>query len=261
VRTALLQADLVWEDHETNRRRFAERLWAAAGAGAELVLLPEMFPTGFSMAADEVAEPADGPTVQWMCEQAATHGLHLAGSIATAAADGGLPTNRLVLVGPDGVVGTYDKAHPFGYSGEDRHYAAGTAPLTAEVRGVRVTATICYDLRFTESYWPHAEGTDLYVVVANWPRTRREHWTTLVRARAIENQAYVAAVNRVGTDGNDLSYAGDSMVVDPMGQVLAHAAEVETLLLVDVDPAEVAATRERLPFMRDRRALEGPAVG
>jgi predicted amidohydrolase len=254
MRIAAIQADLVWEDHETNRRRFAERLWAAAGAGAGLVLLPEMFPTGFSMDTDLVAEDADGDTVRWMVEQAATHGVHLAGSMATRPPEGGgLPTNRLVLAGPGGVVGTYDKIHPFSYSGEHERYAAGRSFLTVDVAGVRTTCFVCYDLRFADEFWATAADTDLYVVVASWPRPRREHWTTLLRARAIENQAYVAAVNRVGTDGNDLSYAGDSMIIDPMGNVLASAAEGETILLADVDPDEVVRVRARFPFMADRR--------
>lgn len=252
MRIAAIQADLQWEDHETNRRRFAERMWAAAGAGAGLVLLPEMFPTGFSMNAATIAEPPDGTTVQWLVDQAATHGLHIAGSLAVSVGDG-LASNRLVLAGPDGVVGHYDKLHPFGYSGEHEHYQAGADFFTTDVGGLRTTFFICYDLRFADEFWSNAAETDLYVVVANWPRARREHWQTLLRARAIENQAYVAAVNRVGTDGNDLSYAGDSVIIDPMGNVLAAASEGETIVLADVEPDEVARVRARFPFMADRR--------
>ena len=253
MRIALVQADLEWEDHETNRRALSDRMWAAGGAGAGLVLLPEMFPTGFSMAAEEIAEGPDGETVSWMVDQASTHGLHVAGSMATRHPDGGLPTNRLVVAGPDGVVGTYDKIHPFTYSGEHEHYGAGTDFLTVEIGGLRVTTFVCYDLRFADEFWATAAETDLYVVVANWPAARRHHWRSLLVARAIENQAYVAAVNRVGTDGNGLDYAGDSMVVDPMGNVLAAAAEQPTLVLADVDAEVVANTRERFPFLRDRR--------
>ena len=259
MRIAAIQADLEWEDHETNRRRFVDRLWAAAGAGAGLVILPEMFPTGFSMNSTEIAEPADGTTVEWMIDQASTHDIHLAGSMATAvegdAVEGevALPTNRLVLAGPDGLIGFYDKIHPFSYGGEHEHYGAGDSFLTATIGGLRTTFFICYDLRFADEFWTTAADTDLYVVVANWPRARREHWTTLLRARAIENQAYVAAVNRVGSDGNDLSYAGDSMIISPMGDVLASAAEVDTVLLADVDAAEVTRVRKRFPFMDDRR--------
>lgn len=251
MRVAAIQADLVWEDHETNRRRFADRLWAAAGAGAGLVLLPEMFPTGFSMASHEIAEDADGATVRWMTDQAVTHGLYLAGSMATAGDP--LPTNRLVLAGPGGVAGHYDKIHPFSYSREHEHYQPGSDFLTVDIEGVRTTFFTCYDLRFADEFWATAAGTDLYVVVANWPRTRREHWQILLRARAIENQAYVAAVNRVGTDGNDLDYAGDSAVIDPMGKVLASASETETIVLADVDADEVTRVRKRFPFMADRR--------
>lgn len=253
MRIAAIQADLEWEDHETNRRRFADRMWAAAGAGAGLVLLPEMFPTGFSMASAEIAEEPDGTTVQWMVDQASTHGVHVAGSLAVDPGDGGLPVNRLVLAGPDGVVGTYDKIHPFSYGREHEHYRGGSTFLTADVGGLRTTFFVCYDLRFADEFWATAADTDLYVVVANWPRTRRHHWQTLLQARAIENQAYVAAVNRVGTDGNDLDHAGDSVVISPMGDVLASASEVETILLADVEADEVARVRERFPFMRDRR--------
>ncbi len=252
MRIAAIQSDIEWEDHETNRRRYSDRLWAAAGAGANLVLLPEMFPTGFSMAAEEIAEPADGTSVAWMVDQASTHDVHLAGSMATLQ-EGGKPTNRLVLAGPDGVVGHYDKIHPFTYSREGDHYDGGSSFLTAQVGGLRTTFFICYDLRFADEFWATAADTDLYVVVANWPRTRRHHWQTLLTARAIENQAYVAAVNRVGTDGNDLDYAGDSMIIDPMGNVLASASEGETILMADVDAAEVERVRTRFPFMADRR--------
>ncbi len=252
MRIAALQSELVWEDHETNRRRFAEKLWAAAGAGAGLVLLPEMFPTGFSMDAERIAEPADGDTVRWMVDQASTHGLVLAGSMETSSA-GPLPTNRLVVAVPDGVLGSYDKIHPFSYSGEDRHYGRGADFLTVDVGGLRTTCFVCYDLRFADEFWATAADTDLYVVVANWPRARREHWQVLLRARAIENQAYVAAVNRVGTDGNDLDYAGDSMIIDPSGNLLATASEGEAMLLADVDPEEVERVRKRFPFMADRR--------
>lgn len=252
MRIAAIQAHLEWEDHETNRRRFADRMWAAAGAGAGLVLLPEMFPTGFSMASSEIAEEPDGTTVQWLVDQASTHGVHVAGSMATTSAEG-LPTNRLIVAGPDGVVGHYDKIHPFGYGEEDQHYQAGSSFLTVDIGGLRTTFFVCYDLRFADEFWATAAATDLYVVVANWPRARRHHWQTLLRARAIENQAYVAAVNRVGTDGNDLDYAGDSTVIDPMGNVLASASEVETILLADVEADEVARVRARFPFMADRR--------
>jgi predicted amidohydrolase len=160
-----------------------------------------------------------------------------------------------VLAGPDGVVHRYDKIHPFTYSGEHEHYSAGSERVTVTVDGVALSPFVCYDLRFADELWDLAPRTDLYVVVANWPESRRLHWQVLLRARAIENQAYVLGVNRVGTGGR-LAYAGDSCVIDPLGDVLAYAAGGETLVLADVDPDVVRATRKRFPFLADRRTRE-----
>ncbi|HVM21564.1 MAG TPA: nitrilase-related carbon-nitrogen hydrolase, partial [Egibacteraceae bacterium] len=146
----------------------------------------------------------------------------------------------------------YRKIHPFTYSGEHEHFAAGESFVTVDIDGVRITPFICYDLRFADEFWATASRTDCYVVPANWPDTRRHHWSTLLQARAIENQAYVVGCNRVG-DGGKLRYTGDSRIVDPMGRTLAAGAEAETLLLADVNPAVVAQTRERFPFAQDRR--------
>ena len=251
MKLAAVQHDIVWEDPQANFARLKPMIEAAAAGGARLVLLSEMFATGFSMAADRIAEPPDGPSAAFLAEQAAAHGVFVGGSVPERAAPGERPANVLVLAGPDGVVTRYAKIHPFSYGGEHEVYRAGTEVVTIEVDGVRVTPFVCYDLRFADRFWATAISTDLYVVVANWPAARRMHWQTLLRARAIENQAYVAGVNRVG-EGGGLAYAGDSTVVDPMGEVLAGAAEVETVLLAEVDPAVVTGVRERFPFLRDR---------
>ena len=253
MRVAGIQADILWEDPAANHARYAERIAHAAGAGADLVLLPEMFATGFSMAAERIAQDPDGPSTRFLLESAERHGIHVAGSIALRTPDLPRPTNTLVIAGPDGLVDSYAKVHPFSYSGEDKHYSAGPGLVTTSIAGVRVTWFVCYDLRFADEFWQTAERTDLYVVVANWPRARRRHWSALLTARAIENQAYVAAVNRVGTDGNDLEYSGDSAIIDPLGYSLATAAQTETIVLADVDPAEVTRVRRRFPFMADRR--------
>jgi len=163
------------------------------------------------------------------------------------------PVNRLVIAGPNGELHRYDKIHPFSFAGEHDHYAAGSSFLTVDVEGVRVTGFVCYDLRFADEWWAVARDTDCYAVVANWPASRRHHWRSLLMARAIENQAYVVGVNRVGVDGNGLEYAGDSMVIDPMGEVLASGAGGETIVLADVDSSVVADVRARLPFLADRR--------
>jgi predicted amidohydrolase len=211
-----------------------------------------MFPTGFSMEPERVAEPEGGPTTEFLRTQAAELNVWLTGSVPTRPADGGRPVNRLLLAGPGGELRHYDKIHPFSYSGEHERYAAGGERVTFDVEGVRVTPFVCYDLRFADEFWAMAQGTDCYVVVANWPSSRRAHWQALLVARAIENQAYVVGVNRVG-EGGGLHYSGDSRIIDPLGEILAAGAGGETILLADVDPVVVAETRKRYPFLADRR--------
>jgi predicted amidohydrolase len=253
VKVAGVQHDVVWEDRTATLARLEPQLAAAAGLGARLVVLTEMFPVGFSMEPERMAEAEDGPSTAFLRSQAAALGVWLAGSIPIHPSGGGRPVNRFILAGPGGELEHYDKLHPFSYSGEHEHYAAGTGRVTFTVEGVRVTPFVCYDLRFADEFWAEAPGTDCYVVVANWPAARRAHWQALLVARAIENQAYVVGVNRVG-EGGGLSYAGDSRIVDPLGEVLAAGAGGETILLADVDPAVVAETRKRYPFLADRRA-------
>lgn len=252
LRVAVIQHDIVWESRDESLAHLEPKIASAAAAGARLIVLSEMFAVGFSMNVAVTAEPADGPTTQWLCDQARRHDTWVGGTVPVRVEGAPLPFNTFVLAGPAGELHSYQKIHPFTYGGERAAFDAGTDVLTVDVDGVRVTPFICYDLRFADLFWEAAADTDLYVVSANWPETRRRHWTTLLSARAIENQAYVAGCNRVGAGGN-LTYVGDSAVVSPMGDVLAYAAEVETTLLVDVDPGRVAEIRERLPFLPDRR--------
>jgi predicted amidohydrolase len=250
MRVAAVQHDICWEDRDATLARLEPRVAAAAAGGARLVVLTEMFAVGFSMAPERVAEPEGGPTEVWLVEQAAAHDVWLAGSIPQTS--GGRPRNVLVLAGPDGTVHRYAKVHPFTYSGEHEHYDAGTELVTVEVDGVRVSLFVCYDLRFADELWGLAAATDLYVVVANWPAKRRHHWRSLLVARAIENQAYVVGCNRVGT-GDGIDYAGDSCIVDPLGEAMWAEPSVEATLTAEVDPEVVAQVRERFPFLRDRR--------
>lgn len=253
MRFGVVQHDIVWEDRAANFARLAPLVARAAGAGAEFVLLSETFSTGFSMTPG-IGEPEGGPSAQFLVEQAATHGVWVAGSCPEVAPDGDLPYNSFVLAGPDGTVHRYRKLHPFTHGGEHERFRAGEKPVTVEVGGLRVTPFVCYDLRFADVFWHAALDTDVYLVTANWPAARRLHWQTLLQARAIENQAYVVGCNRVGTAGDGTGHAGDSRIVSPMGELLATAAGVETVLVADVDPAEVTATRGRLRFLADRRA-------
>ncbi len=252
MRIAALQCDIAWEDPQANFERLRPWIEVAADAGARLLALPEMYACGFSMATERIAEPPGGPSSLFLCEEASHRGLWLAGSVPEQPPGAQRPYNTLLLAGPQGELYRYRKIHPFSYAGEHQYYHAGEDFLTVEVGGLRITPFICYDLRFADEFWATARDTDLYLVVANWPETRSHHWTTLLAARAIENQAYVVGVNRVGSAGS-LRYTGDSRILDPMGRPLATASGQETLLLADVDVETVRRVRAELPFLADRR--------
>ncbi len=209
-----------------------------------------MFSTGFSMNAERIAQPPGGPSESFLREQAKSHNLWIVASLPETGEPS--PRNMALVVSPDGAVTRYAKIHPFSYSGEHNHYTAGDRVVTVTIDGVRVTPFVCYDLRFPEPFRLAASETDLFTVVANWPEERREHWRLLLRARAVENQAYVAGVNRVGWGGR-LHYAGDSAAISPMGETLAEAGEREQILSFDVEPSKVAEARARFPFLNDRR--------
>jgi predicted amidohydrolase len=253
VRLAAIQHDIEWESPAANLARLSSLVDAAADEGAQMVVLTEMFSTGFSMAPERTAEAHDGPSVAFLVDRAAATGAWVAASIPLNMPGVDRPQNVLTLAGPGGELHRYAKIHPFSYSGEDNHSRAGESFLTVEVHGVRCTFFVCYDLRFADEFWATAATTDCYIVPANWPAARRAHWMTLLCARSIENQAYVVGVNRVG-EGDGLAYAGDSRIFTPLGEVLASAEDREVSLFADIDPAVVADTRARFPFMADRRA-------
>jgi len=254
VKVAAIQHDIAWEAPEENFARLAPRIGEAAAAGAALVLLSEMYATGFSMATERVGEAIDGPSTRFLVEQASAHRVWVGGTLPERSAAEDRPANVFVLAGPDGAVHRYAKIHPFTYGREHEHYAAGTTTCTVPVDDLRASLFVCYDLRFADSFWAVAPGTDVYLVPANWPAARRRHWQALLVARAIENQAYVVGVNRVGADGNGLDYAGDTVVIDPLGEIVAAAPEgEEAVVLADLDPAEVRRVRARFPFLADRR--------
>ena len=252
MRVAAVQHDIVWEDRAANHAALAGPVARAVDEGAGLVVLSETFSTGFSMTPG-IGEPEGGSSATWLAEQARRHGVWVGGSSAEVAAGETLPHNAFVLAGPGGELHRYRKVHPFTYAGEHERFRAGTAPLTVQVGDLRVSLFVCYDLRFADEFWALAPDTDLYLVPANWPAARRVHWQTLLRARAIENQAYVVGVNRVGTAGDGTEHCGDSVVVGPQGELLAEAGDGEAVLLADVDPAEVARVRQQFPFLADRR--------
>lgn len=251
MRVAAIQLDIAWEDPPTNYRRAERRIQEAAASGANLVVLPEMFACGFSLRPDRVAEHPGGPTESFLTEVATGLGIAvIAGVPLWLGAE--KPNNCAVLVTADGEVKRSAKLHPFTFAGEEAAYTFGDEVHTWSVGDLRVTALVCYDLRFPEPFRLAADRTDLFVVIANWPERRRAHWNALLRARAIENQAFVLGVNRVG-DGDGLHYTGDSAIVSPWGETLASAAEQEAVLMAELTPDATATARSQFPALRDRR--------
>jgi omega-amidase len=254
-----IQADLQWEDRPANLRRLEEKI-DGIGVQTELVILPEMFPTGFSMRPETLAERMDGPTLTWMRSVAARKKIILTGSLIIE--EDGSYFNRLIWMLPTGQYGCYDKRHRFAYAGEDEHYTAGQKRLVASVKGWKVLLLVCYDLRFP--VWSRQQPPlaaeipaqaaleyDIIIYVANWPERRSHVWKTLLQARAIENQSYVVGVNRVGDDGNKIAHTGDSMIIDPLGETLYHAPNEEDVFTITLTKDRLDTVRERFPFWRD----------
>ena len=249
---ALIQTSLVWQDAAANRERFKALLDEARGA--DLIVLPEMFTTGFSMSAAELSEPEEGPTYAWLREQSARVEAVITGSVIIQAADGS-HRNRLLWAQPDGEILHYDKRHLFRMAGEHKHYAAGERQALFELNGWHVRPLICYDLRFPVwSRDPHA--TDLLLYTANWPAARRDAWNRLLPARAIENLCYVAAVNRIGEDGKGYPYSGDSQVLDYLGDPLLEADDRDGVFRVTLRARDLAAFRQKFPAYHDGDAFE-----
>lgn len=243
----IVQADLHWHDAETNRQRF-DRVIGDLGQPTDLIVLPEMFTTGFSMDAPLLAEPPDGDSVRWMHETAVRAGAAVCGSLIIRA--GGNYYNRFFCVMPDGREVSYDKRHLFRLADEHSHYTEGHELVTFELNGFRIRPLVCYDLRFP--VWSRNRGDyDLLVYVANWPNRRHHAWATLLRARAIENLSYCVGVNRVGTDGNDLPYSGGSAIVDYLGHDLVDLGDAEGTATVTLDLGDLARFRARFAFHED----------
>ena len=244
----MVQADLAWENRAENLSRFSRLLDPLRGQ-TDLILLPEMFTTGFSMAATRFAEPEDGPTRTWMADQATKANAVILGSYIVE--EGGGFYNRLLWVSPDGQIARYDKRHLFSLAGEHLYYRAGQARLVVELKGWRVCPLICYDLRFP--VWSrNTVDFDLLVYIANFPARRAHAWKSLLMARAIENQCYTIGVNRIGTDGNGHDYSGDSCVMDFEGQYLAMATPGEYVATLTLEASPMVEFRKRFPFLSDR---------
>lgn len=255
MRVACCQFDIAWEDKAANYGRVDVLVRAAGLEAGTLLLLPEMFATGFSMNADRIVEAVDGPTATFVGSLARQHGIYvLAGVVLRPEHGSPRPRNEALLFGPDGRLACrYAKIHRFTFAGEDGHYGAGERPVACDVAGWRVQPAVCYDLRFPELFrGRETRGAELICVIANWPAARESHWLALLRARAIENQAYVAAVNRCGRDPN-VAYSGRSQIIDPRGEVLADGDGEERVIRAEVDLDALQDYRRKFPALSDIR--------
>jgi omega-amidase len=249
LRVALVQQPLVWQDPAANRAHF-DALLAPLAGNTDLVVLPETFTTGFSMEVERLAEEVGGPTSQWLNDKAQELRAAVTGSVMTK--DGDRYYNRMYWAEPGAPLRHYDKRHLFRMASEDGHFTAGSKALCIAWRGFRICPLVCYDLRFPvfSRRRPELEY-DVLVYVANWPSARRHAWRTLLKARAIENISYVIGVNRVGTDGKELSYAGDSAANDFLGEPLTELGAEAAVVNVELDRAALRAFRERFPAHLD----------
>jgi predicted amidohydrolase len=244
----LIQTELVWENIDANLELFDAKIDTIDGP-TDLIILPEMFSTGFSMKAQTLAEKMDGKAVTWLRKKALQKGTVITGSLMVE--HEGHYYNRLVLAWPDGGLLAYDKKHLFRYAGEEQVYTAGRRPVTAEINGWRIRPFICYDLRFPIWTRNMGQAYDLAIFVANWPSKRAAHWRTLLQARAVENQAYVAAVNRVGTDGNGFDYSGHSALIDPTGRVLFEEENLACTATLQLNYKILTDYRAQFPAWMD----------
>lgn len=246
---SIIQPDIVWEDKAANLAQYEAAIAGITG-NKQIVILPEMFSTGFSMAPERLAETMEGSTLRWMEATARKHRIILTGSLIIE--EDSKYYNRLVWMQPDGHYSYYDKRHLFGYAGEEDHYTAGDRRLVVQVNGWKIYPLICYDLRFP--VWARRSEDidyDVLLYVANWPQRRSLAWTTLLQARAIENQSYVIGVNRIGDDANDIHYDGGSRVIDPLGEVLWQQSGQATVHTLQLEKAPLLEVRHHFPFMKD----------
>uniref|UniRef100_A0A7C4MT49 Omega-amidase YafV n=1 Tax=Desulfatirhabdium butyrativorans TaxID=340467 RepID=A0A7C4MT49_9BACT len=252
LKLAIVQFDPEWENAPANRRRL-DRMLQAIESPIDICVLPEMFSTGFTMNAASVAESMDGPTIGWMAETAGRMKAVLMGSVVVS--EGGRFYNRLIWMRPDGGLSYADKRHLFRMMGEDRVYTPGTTVLEVELNGWRIRGYVCYDLRFPvwmRNTLPHAH---LAVVVASWPKARRNVWQHLLIARAIENQMAVVGVNRVGVDGSGLAFSGDSMVIDATGDILGRWSESPLVATIGLERKHIEDFRKDFPAWMDADAF------
>ncbi len=248
LKITLVQSELIWENASANRELFSKKFQTFEGE-TDLIVLPEMFTTGFSMNAKKLAEPNDGDSLNWMISEARKHNCAITGSVIIS--ENEKFYNRLFFVLPDGTYEKYDKKHTFTLAKENETYTAGNERLIVNFKGWKICPLICYDLRFP--VWSrNTEDYDVLIYVANWPKVRTVAWDTLLRARAIENMSYCVGVNRVGFDGNDHEYVGHSAVYDVLGKQVSPSAFDEFIETVTLSKEHIESNRKHLQFLNDR---------
>lgn len=251
MRIALLQTELHWERPDANRASLTQAL--SALEPVDLVILPEMFSTGFSMRSKDLAETMEGASVAWL--QGLAHQFSAVFCGSAIIEEEGHYFNRLLWVSPEGDVAHYDKRHLFRMANEHEHFTAGQSRLDLTLKAARFCPLVCYDLRFPVFSRNRSNPYDVLIYVANWPAARAHHWSALLAARAIENQCYVIGVNRIGDDGNQVHYNGDSMVLDYEGQSLMHAGQQSGLHYATLDVTALRAYRDKFPAWLDQDAF------
>ena len=252
MKVALVQLPLVWEDPKSNRVNIEQKI-NAIESGTDLIVLPEMFTTGFTMQPERVAETMNGETIQWMQSLAKAKNAAITGSLIIV--EEGKYYNRLVFVFPTGEIQQYDKRHLFTLAGEDGVFTSGTSKVVIEYKGWKICPLICYDLRFPV-FSRNTENYDLLIYVANWPKTRINAWDTLLQARAIENMSYTIGVNRLGVDDNNLEYVGHSQVVDYLGNLVIEPQTTEGVFIAELNKNSLLETRNKLDFLKDKDTFE-----
>jgi predicted amidohydrolase len=248
LKISLVQTDIVWENAVENRKRMGEKIEQLKGK-QHIIILPEMFTTGFSMEPEKLAETMDGETVHWMKELARQNRCIITGSIIILEDENYY--NRLLWVLPTGEVSHYDKRHLFSLAGEDEHYSKGSKRKIAQVNGWKICLQICYDLRFP--VWSrNNDDYEILLYVANWPVQRNQYWETLLMARAMENMSFVIGVNRIGVDGNGHNYIGNSSIYSPLGELISKETKEEKVITHTFQHSIIEESRSKFPFLNDR---------
>lgn len=252
MKIAIFQTALIWQEPENNRN-LIEKYLHSCKETFDLLILPEMFTTGFTMTPSEIAESMDGTTIQWLKNLARDKKIAVTGSLIVKEQEQFY--NRLVFIFPDGTLEWYDKRHLFSLAGEEKVYTKGKEKRIIEYKDWKICALICYDLRFPV-FSRNVEAYDLLIYVANWPKPRINAWNALLKARAIENMVYTVGVNRIGTDANQLEYTGSSQVVDYLGNEILNAQEEQGIFVVEIDKEDMLETRKKLNFLNDRDVFQ-----